>query len=335
MYFNSIVFLRAVAALAVCFFHFTCGNSAYLVDTNWIKIAGKFGSYGVDVFFVVSGFVIPYSLAQKNYTLSRFFAFMRSRFWRIEIPYLASLLLAVCMAFLVASYKKTAFHFDWTQLLAHVLYLNSFIGIDWLVPVYWTLAIEFQYYVWIGLLFPYLLPKKNIFIRYISWGIWIALSFLIPKDVFLFQYVGLFGMGIHLCQFHLKQLSKTECCISMAVCIGLVIGHIGLFSALIGGIASLFILYEIAQQKTIKIPYIWAFLGKTSYSLYLTHVLVAGKVIGFTEQKTTDSFLRIAMIPVAMLIAVIIAYVFYQVVEKNIIFKNFVFFLSKHNTRKT
>jgi peptidoglycan/LPS O-acetylase OafA/YrhL len=153
MYFQSIVFLRAFAALAVCFFHFTCGNPTFLPNESWLKAIGAFGRYGVDIFFVVSGFVIPYSLAKRAYSRQDFFVFIRLRFLRIEVPYLASLILAIVVGSLVTFLKKEPFVWSWWQLIAHVFYLNNFLEIKWLVPVYWTLAIEFQYYIGLSLIY--------------------------------------------------------------------------------------------------------------------------------------------------------------------------------------
>jgi peptidoglycan/LPS O-acetylase OafA/YrhL len=50
----------------------------------------KFGYLGVDVFFVISGFVIPYSLWGREYSLRQFPRYMIRRAVRLEPPYLAS-----------------------------------------------------------------------------------------------------------------------------------------------------------------------------------------------------------------------------------------------------
>jgi peptidoglycan/LPS O-acetylase OafA/YrhL len=46
--------LRGLAALLVCYFHFTTNNSYYgnyLPDGNWLKVSGKYGWLGVEMFF--------------------------------------------------------------------------------------------------------------------------------------------------------------------------------------------------------------------------------------------------------------------------------------------
>ena len=70
--------LRAAAALSVCFFHFTHGQS-YFQDVSIVRPAGAFGWLGVEVFFVISGFIVPYSMARAGYRLAMWPRFMAKR----------------------------------------------------------------------------------------------------------------------------------------------------------------------------------------------------------------------------------------------------------------
>lgn len=79
--------LRGVAALAVALFHFSGQLSSPLA------LAFKsYGWLGVDVFFVLSGFVISLSLQGKGYALKDFPAFLLRRLVRLEPPYLEGVL---------------------------------------------------------------------------------------------------------------------------------------------------------------------------------------------------------------------------------------------------
>lgn len=51
--------------MSVAWFHFT--QAIRLLAREFLKASGKYGWLGVDVFFVVSGFVIPYSLDEAKY----------------------------------------------------------------------------------------------------------------------------------------------------------------------------------------------------------------------------------------------------------------------------
>src|SRR3569832_1975532 len=80
--------LRGLAALAVAWFHFTVGGP--LVPDGAFKEAGQFGRHGVDAFFVISGFVIPYSMSRGGYRgWKDSLRFVFKRLARLEPPYLA------------------------------------------------------------------------------------------------------------------------------------------------------------------------------------------------------------------------------------------------------
>lgn len=61
----SVEALRGFASIAVTLFHFG-GSLTTLIP----QILHAYGWLGVDIFFVISGFVIPLSLMGKNYRIS-------------------------------------------------------------------------------------------------------------------------------------------------------------------------------------------------------------------------------------------------------------------------
>src|SRR5215210_4781626 len=67
---HGLDFLRGVASLAVCWFHLT--SFTYATPDGWfysaLRRTGTYGWLGVEVFFVISGFVIPYSLHRAKYS---------------------------------------------------------------------------------------------------------------------------------------------------------------------------------------------------------------------------------------------------------------------------
>ena len=81
--------LRGFAALAVTWFHLT-----NIYEWSWLRHSGNYGWLGVEVFFVLSGFVIPYSIAHtyRGYTHADFPSFFVRRVVRLEPPYILSIL---------------------------------------------------------------------------------------------------------------------------------------------------------------------------------------------------------------------------------------------------
>ena len=84
---------RGFASLAVACFHLTDTCNTVHISA----ISGSYGYLGVEVFFVISGFVIPFSMWKSyvNYTFDDFLSFMKRRILRIEIPYLVSIFTSI------------------------------------------------------------------------------------------------------------------------------------------------------------------------------------------------------------------------------------------------
>jgi peptidoglycan/LPS O-acetylase OafA/YrhL len=143
---ETIDVLRGIASLWVCWFHITMRG---LIDVNPVLGAiGTPGHVGVPMFFVISGFVVPYSLYRGRYKLSNFGRFMAKRIVRLDPPYLVAIALAVAIPYFTsrsALHRGAIYHPDWMQVLAHLGYANAFIGFPWLVGGFWSLAIGFQY----------------------------------------------------------------------------------------------------------------------------------------------------------------------------------------------
>ncbi len=154
--------LRGIASFAVAWFHFTHGNPTFL-PAGWLKASGTWGWLGVQMFFVISGFVIPYSLYKGRYSLKNFSRFLVKRVSRLDPPYIAGIFLVVALAYLSAtssSFRGARPHFTFSQLALHLGYLNSVAGKPWINPVFWSLGVEFQYYLLIGCMFPLLVNRR-------------------------------------------------------------------------------------------------------------------------------------------------------------------------------
>lgn len=67
---TKIDFLRAMAAFSVMLYHFTCApfGSEPLINSDFLKPFLKFGAQGVELFYIISGFVITYALSRQDYS---------------------------------------------------------------------------------------------------------------------------------------------------------------------------------------------------------------------------------------------------------------------------
>src|SRR3954466_1743461 len=95
---ESVEVLRGIAAFSVMWFHLTNGNNLFLANDSLLKASGAYGYLGVQLFFVISGFIIPYSLSLRTYQIKRDgLAFLGRRIVRIEPAYLVSAIVTVLL----------------------------------------------------------------------------------------------------------------------------------------------------------------------------------------------------------------------------------------------
>ncbi|MGZ3885532.1 MAG: acyltransferase family protein, partial [Bacteroidia bacterium] len=194
--------LRAIAAWSVCLYHFVCSTIG-LFAPGRLTDAFYYGQYGIHVFFVISGFVIPWSMYHSGYRIGSFFKFVAKRFTRIEPPYIASIILVLLIVFVKSRMgygTADAYGQSVTpaRVFLHLGYLiNFFPQYAWLNGVYWTLAIEFQYYLIMALMFLLFVHPDRL-IRYLAYALCFAMSLLVPDVLhahFPF-YAPLFLFGI-------------------------------------------------------------------------------------------------------------------------------------------
>src|SRR5437867_2266496 len=185
--------LRGLASLAVCWFHLTNGNRAFLPD-GWLKSSGAYGWLGVETFFVISGFVIPYALFNANYSLRSYGRFIAKRMVRLDPPYLLSIALVIAFAYISAftpGFRGQSPHYTLKQILLHLGYANFVFGYQWVNIVYWTLAIEFQYYLLVGLI-SRLLASQRLAIRLITISALCGTGFFVGSESYLPHWLSLF-----------------------------------------------------------------------------------------------------------------------------------------------
>lgn len=310
---SSIVLLRGIASLMVCLFHMVSGSPNYLPENNWLRHIGSYGWTGVEVFFVISGFVIPYSMFVKQYAMGDFWAFLKKRIIRIEPPYLVSIVLVVLLNYistLSPYYRGAPYHPDWSNIAGHVAYLNVFTGGKWLNDVYWSLAIEFQYYILIALTFR-LIVAENRFLR-LGFFVAFAISSLLLQAYyqFIFAFAPFFMLGILLFQYTCKIISQTEFLLVGLALFAFSFYQQGIMLTAVSLGAVLIILY------VNRFPSWLRFFGAISYSLYLIHIPIGGRLVNLSENFIHNTPLRMVMAIVAIIVSVICAALYYRFIEK-------------------
>jgi len=309
--------LRGIAAASVCFFHFG-GQEGLLPPENAVARLASFGWLGVEAFFVISGFVIPYSLHARTYRLRDGGDFFLRRLKRLEPPYFVCIVLVIVLHWLSSmapGFRGEPIDLSWQRLAAHIGYLIAILDFKWLNPVFWTLAIEFQYYIFMAIVFP-LLAHKRAPVRVAS-VVGIALLGFVGAGnrALLPHWLPLFALGMASYQFYVGNLPTGM----YAVLFGLVslisFMIVGTQETVVGMLTALTII-GCATRQLPRFLAPLAFLGTMSYSLYLVHVPIGGRVMSLAMRLSESLLIRYTAIAVAFGLSILAGYIFWLCIER-------------------
>lgn len=302
--------LRGSAILGVCLWHFT--NSAGLSD-GFVKWLGAFGWLGVEIFFVISGFIIPYALHHSSYQIADYGRFIIKRMVRLDPPYLVGLLIVIVLGYIAAAtpgFRGPPFQPSFTQVVLHLGYVNFLFGYPWLNEVFWTLAIELQYYLLVGLAFP-AIAHRSIYVRGVFFSLMACLALFIPGGQFLFHWMFLFMLGMATFQFRANIIGHWEF-LSWTALLGLGAWHVGGLSIAAAGVATTLLLG--LCQSSFRPPFL--FLGKISYSLYLLHIPIGTRIINLSQRYVHSTAGKLATLAMAFAMSIAAAWLLYRYVER-------------------
>ncbi|MDX2171823.1 MAG: acyltransferase [Bacteroidota bacterium] len=299
--------LRGIAALTVCLYHFVYTTKNYITHDTILNVF-SYGQYGVQIFFVISGIVIPFSLLKSNYSILKFPKFFLKRIIRIEPPYIVAVLLAILILIVRGDMAKLNF----TEITLHIGYLIPFFlpKYNWLNNVFWTLGIEFQYYIIISLLIL-LVINFGLLGRFIFYLTLLIIPFFFTDSNFFPYYAPIFLIGISWCFFFLKKINLIEfLCVLIT---SFVISYLK-----ISNIESLFALGTLILIHFLKnySNKILLFFGNISYTFYLIHPLIGASCINLLSHKFTLGWQKPIVIGVGFILTTISSYILYKLIEK-------------------
>lgn len=273
--------LRGFAALYVVFYHYTMNRPQ---SNTFLEM----GFTSVDLFFLISGFVITMTLEQcrsgKEFLVKRFIRLYPS-FW-------------ICMSITTLLLVRYGFeHFNrqsFIKYLANLTMFSPYLGQDNMDGAYWSLLTELCFYILVLMFFVWRKMEK---IEWIVAGCLAALSalgivtrfFPISAGAFknLYTYATIVLMLPTLlagmCFYRLMYKGRTiyrYLLIAGCLLTSLCIQHLDPRTALIGGFRffamhalyySIFFLFVHGRLGFI-VNRVTLFLGKISYPLYLLHM---------------------------------------------------------------
>jgi peptidoglycan/LPS O-acetylase OafA/YrhL len=292
--------LRGIAATSVVLYH------VYLLDlvpragaarVEPVRAVLAGGYLGVYIFFVLSGFVIAHSIGGARITPGFIGRFALRRSLRLDPPYWA-----VIGAALLAAHAGIQ---DGTRplpsaggVVAHLFYLQQFLGIPHLVGVFWTLCLEIQFYlvyVLAGFAAQRLAGGRGAAVFGPLWlvSLLVAAHVLrVRSAVFLWAWPYFF-LGALTAWHHAGRISgRTWAIVTGATCLVLLGSYSRWISAddapartgVVAATTAALFLAGLARAgerpwlQTVTLGRPLQYLGRISYSLYLVHVLVCAAV---------------------------------------------------------
>ena len=337
--------LRGIAALLVVLCHareFLAGSVNYpLIESVLLP-----GAMGVDLFFIISGFIMVYSTRKVTGTLGEVKDFAIKRFSRIWPTYAVATILWVFIADVGISYFASTD--NWVVFLKSIFFIPvkdmAPLYFAPIIPIGWTLNFEMYFYAVFGVS---LLFKRFRLIAMITWiGLTlVALPMLTrvfslsPFKYYYFtpNYLNLmanpiileFVAGAVIGYLYLSDRiiirNKAIALNLLAISVGFVIWYNYSGPAYLHGITNwgaplavaVLVLAIVSKTVHIKTPAVLAWLGKISFSLYLTHFLTRAAMdktvayLGFGQFMNTWGYVVISVL-VCISIAAVSQYLLEQ-----------------------
>lgn len=200
---------RFIAALAIVCYHYLyrgykAGNMS-LLRFDEISEYFKYGYLGVDLFFMISGFVIAFSI--KHLSLSKF---CYSRFKRLYPMYWICLMITAVVTYF---FGYPRYQVTFKQLLANLTMAQELFKQGNVDGAYWSLFVELKFYLIISL---YLIINKyrKLSLDYLIyfWLIVSSLRFFVGPspvydflhELFIIDWSAYFIAGMVCCQLFLR-----------------------------------------------------------------------------------------------------------------------------------
>lgn len=304
--------LRAFVAFFIAIYHFllfSFEGNALFPGLNEDQLAFKLIRELVIVFFILSALVLPIHLERSNYHISQFFRFLLKRLVRIYLPFLLVVLCTIAVDWAFRLKNGDPLTLDLHQFFSNITLSCEFTGSKWYNPIFWTLAIEIQFYVMIGLFFPLIKRYKMVAVG----GLYIAgvlLLTFVNDFKYLYNYTHYFTAGFILF-FWQKQLLST---VNSLIIITAMTTFMWFLSI---GDALWIVLFTTVLILFVKrIPAFLTRIGHYSFSFYLIHGLTGGHVLYFTVAWGNSLPIALLRIVLALLVACGTAYLFYRFAEQ-------------------
>ena len=282
--------LRGIACLLVLGYHLQMWEASLGLGLPFFGAFRWFGYAGVDLFFVLSGFVIAHANAGRLGQPTAVPGYLARRLWRIFPLYWCAFMLG--LAVIVGVYKHDVSVIPWSNNLPGWLTLVPLARTspNLFVPQAWTLTYEVMFYVAFALVVAAPRLGRTLFAL---WGVAVAARLAFgyapthpAVDVLLSGYVLEFLAGFLLASIPLRGTRPAFWCAVAWLVLGSVLlnvrdsqvlaGTTGLRVLVFGPIAAATVARVVALERAgrLSAPAWLLRVGDASYSIYLAHLLI-------------------------------------------------------------
>lgn len=341
--------LRGAAALLVFFVHFDALFRPYFSPGSWAEAvcatAGSFGHTGVDLFFVLSGFLI-YSIVIEKHPEYRSFIWRRAQ--RLYPVFLVVLCFYLILSLLFPSASKLPQPVSkaLVYIAANVLMLPGITKIQPIITVAWSLSYEWFFYLTLPLLIAAFRLRKwssgqrvafFLFLSSLYWGLGLLALTRNVRMVLFASGIILWELVENDVQSRLKPWMEYIVALAMVTDIlaiglagakrgetGVVLSHVPHFYTPTLFLTLLpFCLYTMFFNGFLNRLFSWDYLrwmGNISYSYYLIHALaIQGLrlIVNRLYPPAPHSLVfDIALLAVSMAFSIVGGAILYLFVEK-------------------
>ncbi|WP_411843829.1 acyltransferase family protein [Salinicoccus sp. HZC-1] len=314
--FTEIDALRGLAALAVVLFHYTTRyEERFGGESGGYSEIFSFGEFGVQLFFIISGFVIYMSILKVKSVSD--FAIKRS--FRLYPAYIFAVVLTFTVVTL-ASIEQLKI--DLLPALVNLTMFQDFFGAPRVDGVYWTLRVEMTFYILMAILLFFKVEKKvmpivltwisaSVIIQLIHRSMDTDLTALIREfSIASFSHMFIIGIMFYCIWQHGDQL-KYYAVIALCVIYDLAFMSIenALFTA---AFVAAFYLIINNKMQFLSSP-VLVFFGTISYPLYLIHQNIGYVILNKMHEMGYTHPIFTAMLVGATILA---AYIIFRYVEQ-------------------
>lgn len=312
--------LRAYAAIIVVLYHATAMAADYgfsYGDFKWLTFdIERWGAFGVDIFFVISGYIMFMINAKRQQTPLEF---ITNRVKRI-VPIYWILTLLIAFMFLMAPSSFKSLNLSSEHILSSLFFISKYFNYDFpSLYVGWTLEYEMFFYLVFGLILLFKNTKQIYQILLLTLVFSLSIAFDLSKTI-IFEFI--FG-GLVFLLFNRYNITNRFgnnnawwiVAIVASIFVGVVDSNEEIRYLVWGVPASLiFISLILVKEINLKLP---QKLGDASYSIYLIQVFTLPLSCKILSKIAPDLNGFITYISIS-LFTIAIGYIFYVVIERNI-----------------